>query len=89
MNEIIKGFIHSKTLLCDYVLSIGSCTFDNRSFKLNFEATALVYSSKEIDIYKKTFIYDISNSIKLKVGRFGKIKYFLAGGVYFLLGKIF
>ncbi|MCI5885578.1 MAG: cardiolipin synthase [Clostridiales bacterium] len=39
-----NGFLHAKTLCCDgMVASIGSANFDNRSFRLNFEANAFVY----------------------------------------------
>ncbi len=39
------GFVHSKILVVDgTVSSIGSANFDARSFKLNFEITAFIYS---------------------------------------------
>lgn len=39
-----NGFLHAKTLVADrQVASIGSANFDNRSFKLNFEANAFIY----------------------------------------------
>lgn len=42
-----KGFLHAKTLLVDdNKLSIGSCNLDNRSFGLNFECTAIMYSEQ-------------------------------------------
>lgn len=38
-----EGFIHEKVLLVDNSLSaIGTANFDNRSFRLNFEITALI-----------------------------------------------
>ncbi len=37
------GFLHEKTLLVDdHVSSIGTANFDNRSFRLNFELTAVL-----------------------------------------------
>ena len=40
-----KGFLHSKTLCIDSrVLSIGTTNLDVRSFKLNFEINAFIYS---------------------------------------------
>ena len=37
------GFTHEKVLLVDEALSsIGTANFDNRSFRLNFEVTALI-----------------------------------------------
>ena len=39
------GFLHSKTIVCDgAVSSIGTANFDNRSFALNFEINAFMYS---------------------------------------------
>lgn len=87
---LYNGFIHSKTLLCEYVLSIGSCNFDNRSFNLNFEATALLYSSKSINSYKQAFNKDIKNSnLYTKTSKMTKTKFFFAKLVYILFGKIF
>jgi len=38
-----EGFLHQKVMLIDDVLaSVGTANFDNRSFRLNFEITALV-----------------------------------------------
>jgi cardiolipin synthase A/B len=39
------GFMHQKVLLMDdYIAGVGTANFDNRSFRLNFEITALVHS---------------------------------------------
>jgi cardiolipin synthase A/B len=39
-----KGFLHQKVVLVDDAIScIGSANFDNRSFRLNFEVTAIVH----------------------------------------------
>lgn len=39
-----KGFLHQKVVLVDDEIScIGSANFDNRSFRLNFEVTAIVH----------------------------------------------
>lgn len=38
-----EGFMHQKVLLVDHrVASVGTANFDNRSFRLNFEITAVV-----------------------------------------------
>jgi len=38
-----NGFLHAKTMLVDdFVSSIGTANLDNRSFRLNFEVTAIV-----------------------------------------------
>lgn len=42
-----KGFVHAKTMLADQNLSIvGSANMDYRSFDLNFEVNAILYSEK-------------------------------------------
>ncbi len=41
------GFLHQKAVVVDSLYaSIGSANFDNRSFRLNFEATSLVYGAE-------------------------------------------
>lgn len=40
-----KGFVHAKTMVIDGDLAIvGSANMDYRSFDLNFEVNAMVYS---------------------------------------------
>jgi cardiolipin synthase len=39
----LDGFLHEKVMLIDdYLTSIGTANFDNRSFRLNFEVTAVI-----------------------------------------------
>ena len=39
-----NGFLHAKTLTADgEVCTAGSCNFDIRSFRLNFESNAFIY----------------------------------------------
>ena len=60
---LYKGFLHSKTLLIDNnKLSVGTCNTDNRSFGLNFEDTAIIYSKQINEQYSKIFEKDIKNS---------------------------
>jgi phosphatidylserine/phosphatidylglycerophosphate/cardiolipin synthase-like enzyme len=41
-----KGFLHQKVFLVDdYLSAVGTANLDNRSLRLNFEVTALVYDS--------------------------------------------
>ena len=52
-----NGFMHAKTMVVDgEVASIGSANFDIRSFKLNFEANAIIYDSAES--YKLEAIFE-------------------------------
>ena len=52
-----NGFLHAKTMVADgEVASIGSANFDMRSFRLNFEANAIIYDSAEA--YKLEAIFE-------------------------------
>ena len=52
-----NGFLHAKTIVVDgEVASIGSANFDNRSFRLNFEANAFIYDAEEA--YKLEAIFE-------------------------------
>lgn len=87
---LYKGFIHSKILLTESAISIGSCNFDNRSFYLNFENTCICYDkdfiNKNINIIKN----DIRNSTLLTKKQFFKLKShnFFAICFYKLISKI-
>lgn len=37
-----SGFMHHKVILADEIACVGTANFDNRSFRINFEITALV-----------------------------------------------
>lgn len=54
-----NGFLHSKTIVSDdSVCSVGSCNFDIRSFKLNFEVNAFIYSENESVQLRRSFESD-------------------------------
>lgn len=54
-----KGFLHSKTLVCDNTLvSCGSTNIDFRSFERNFEVNAFVYDTKAALSMKAVFLED-------------------------------
>lgn len=57
-----NGFLHSKVLVVDDdILSIGTCNLDHRSFGLNFEDTAILYSKKLNAQYRKIYEQDLSH----------------------------
>lgn len=57
-----KGFLHSKTLVCDDTLmSCGSTNIDFRSFERNFEVNAFVYDKEAALHMKKVFQEDQSH----------------------------
>jgi len=55
-----NGFLHAKTIVVDdSVCSVGSCNFDIRSFRLNFETNAFIYDRKVAIHLKNIFVEDI------------------------------
>jgi cardiolipin synthase len=45
--QYTRGFIHSKTMVCDGMLSvIGTANMDTRSFELNFEVNSIIYDEQ-------------------------------------------
>ncbi len=58
-----KGFVHAKTMVIDDDLTIiGSANMDYRSFDLNFEVNALLYSEEINKQMKKAFTKDLQNA---------------------------
>lgn len=61
-----NGFIHSKLVVVDEsVSSVGSVNFDVRSFRLNFEITAFIYSHNISKQIIRQINQDIKDSIYL------------------------
>ena len=59
----IDGFLHEKTMLIDdQVATIDTAIFDNRSFRLNFEVTAVVVDPAFAIEMEKMFENDFKNS---------------------------
>lgn len=76
-----NGFLHSKTIVVDdAVCSVGSCNFDIRSFRLNFETNAFIYDRPTSAELKNVFVEDIklctyyNKEIYSKRGHIIKIK---------------
>jgi cardiolipin synthase len=58
-----KGFIHSKTIIIDGILSsVGTANLDYRSISINFEINALIYDEKTAQNLLESFSNDIANS---------------------------
>src|SRR5699024_4870510 len=61
-----KGFMHAKTIVIDdEITSVGTANFDIRSFKLNFEVNAFLYSKKTALEQTKYFEEDMKDSYLL------------------------
>lgn len=70
---LYNGFLHSKTLLVDdNKLSIGTCNTDNRSFRLNFEDTVIIYSKERNKQHRDIFEDDIKHSQQVDLNYFKK-----------------
>ncbi len=54
-----KGFLHSKTMVSDDIVStVGSTNLDYRSFELNFEVNAFIYDEAFAETMKRIFLND-------------------------------
>jgi cardiolipin synthase A/B len=57
------GFLHGKFMLMDHQLAtVGTANFDNRSFRLNFEITAVVSDEAFAGEVRDMFEHDFLNS---------------------------
>ena len=64
-----KGFMHQKTMLIDDgVAAIGTANFDNRSFRLNFEITAIIVDRELNTEVEAMFLEDFGNSRQMNLG---------------------
>lgn len=57
------GFLHEKTFLVDdHLAGVGTANFDNRSFRLNFEVTALVVDEDFVEDVEQMFEADFARA---------------------------
>ncbi len=61
------GFLHQKTMLIDdRVATIGTANFDNRSFRLNFEITAVLAEPDFVSLVEEMFEADFASSREME-----------------------
>lgn len=61
-----QGFLHAKTIIVDEkIASVGTANFDVRSFKLNFEVNAFIYSEEIAQTLTQDFKNDAILSYEL------------------------
>jgi len=61
-----KGFIHSKLLLIDGIVSsTGTANMDVRSFKLNFEVNAFIYDRETTMAFEEQFLLDLDDCFEM------------------------
>ncbi|MCQ6559809.1 cardiolipin synthase [Paenibacillus mendelii] len=66
-----KGFLHAKSIVVDgLIASIGTANVDIRSFKLNFEANAIIYDSKTAAELQHIFDHDRVYSRELTLAEY-------------------
>jgi cardiolipin synthase len=68
--------VHQKVLLVDNdTASVGSANLDNRSFRLNFEITALNVDSVFAKDVERMLIEDFSKSVEITRDEYRKASY--------------
>ncbi len=61
-----RGFIHSKLIVVDGMLStVGTANLDIRSFELNFEVNAFIYDEKLSREFEAAFIKDLEDCTEI------------------------
>ena len=61
-----NGFLHAKTLTVDgMVACVGTANMDIRSFGLNFEVNAVIYSEDTVEKLETAFENDMTNSTQI------------------------
>ena len=76
------GFLHEKAMLIDDdVATIGTANFDNRSFRLNFEVTAVVAEPDFIEDVERMFEDDFAHSRIMREGEYDEKPWHVRLGV--------
>jgi cardiolipin synthase A/B len=66
-----KGFMHSKSIVVDQeVASVGTMNIDTRSFRLNFEVSALIYDEHVASQLHQLFVQDSADCSELTAQRY-------------------
>ncbi len=76
------GFLHEKTMLIDDdVAAVGTANFDNRSFRLNFEITAIVSDPGFVPKVEQMFQDDFKRSRLMTEGEYDRKPWWFRLGV--------
>ncbi len=76
--EYAPGFLHQKVLLVDDdAASIGTANFDNRSFRLNFEVSAITYDHEFASKVEAMLQADFDRSSRINPGTHARRSYAL------------
>jgi len=76
------GFLHQKTMLIDDdVAAVGTANFDNRSFRLNFEVTAVVADATFASEVERMFERDFERARIMEEGEYARKPWWFRVGV--------
>jgi cardiolipin synthase len=78
------GFLHEKSMLIDdYLATVGTANFDNRSFRLNFEITAVISDPAFADKIEQMFLADFEKARKMEPGEYDRKSFWFRLAVRF------
>ncbi len=67
--------IHSKTLVVDdFFAAVGTANMDNRSFRLNFEVSAILYGTEHAETLCQQFRKDLTVSKEIDAAHRRQVK---------------
>ncbi len=73
--EYTPGMLHAKTLVVDDAFAaVGTANMDNRSFRLNYEVTAVSYDAEGAEALAAMFARDLEKSREVDRGGLGNEK---------------
>ncbi len=65
--EYLPTMIHAKTLVVDdFFAAVGTANIDNRSFRLNFEVSAILYGEEHTESLSAQFRKDLASTKEIK-----------------------
>ena len=71
------GFLHAKSIVSDNAIaSVGTCNFDIRSFRLNFEINAFIYNKDVALTLRRQYEQDMEHSTEIRIEDVKKRSYF-------------
>lgn len=71
-----NGFLHAKGMVVDGLVSCyGTANMDIRSFKLNFEVSAVIYSSRVARRLERVFLEDLEHCTRITPYLYGRRTY--------------
>jgi len=78
----LDGFLHEKAMIIDdLAATIGTANFDNRSFRLNFEITALLGGQEFIGEVEQMFLDDFAKSREMESDEYDAKPWYFKFGV--------